>query len=168
MSIHFVKGNLFDAKLDYYCHQVNCQGCMGSGIAKAIKEKWPVVYDEYVQKYQEREDEILRTSSSFEYIPSTGETLLGEIQLVRVDVDKTVVNMFAQEHYGYDGKRYTSYDGFWSCLGQIREFIPLGSKIGFPDHIGCGLGGANWEVIKTMIWEALSEDYDVYIYKLEA
>lgn len=168
MSIHFVKGNLLDAKLDYYCHQVNCQGRMGSGIAKAIKEKWPVVYDEYVQKYQEREDEILRTSSNFEYIPSTGETLLGEIQLVRIDVDKTVVNMFAQEHYGYDGKRYTSYDGFWSCLGQIREFVPLGSKIGFPDHIGCGLGGANWEVIKTMIWEALSEDYDVYIYKLEA
>ena len=168
MSIHFIKGNLLDAKLDYYCHQVNCQGRMGSGIAKAIKEKWPVVYDEYVQKYQEREDEILRTSSTFEHSPSTGETLLGEIQLVRVDVDKTVVNMFAQEYYGYDGKRYTSYDGFWSCLGKIREFVPMGSKIGFPDHIGCGLGGANWEVIKTMIWEALSEDYDVYIYKLEA
>lgn len=167
MSIHFVKGNLLDAKLDYYCHQVNCQGRIGSGIAKVIKEKWPIVYDEYVKKYQEREDEISRTCSSFEYTPSTGETLLGEIQLVRVDVDKTVVNMFAQEHYGYDGKRYTSYDGFWSCLGQIREKVPVGSKIGFPDHIGCGLGGANWEVIKTMIWEALAEDYDVYIYKLK-
>ena len=95
------------------------------------------------------------------------ETLLGEIQLVPVEVDKTVINMFSQQYYGYDGKRYTSYDGFWSCLGQIREKVLVGSKIGFPDHIGCGLGGANWEVIKTMILEALSEDYDVYIYKLE-
>ena len=168
MSIHFVKGNLLDAKLDYYCHQVNCQGRMGSGIAKAIKEKWPVVYDEYTEKYNSRLEELLRNCGGFEHMPSVGETLLGDIQLVSVDVDKTVVNMFAQEHFGYDGKRYTSYDGFWSCLGKIREFVPMGSKIGFPDHIGCGLGGANWEVIRTMIWEALSEDYDVYIYKLEA
>ena len=165
--IRFVKGNLLEANLDYYCHQVNCQGRMGSGIAKVIKEKWPVVYDEYVQKYQDREDEILRNSSSFECAPSVSETLLGDIQLVRVDVDSTVVNMFAQEHYGYDGRRYTSYDAFWSCLGQIKSSIPKGSKIGFPDHIGCGLGGANWEVIKTMICEVLGEDFDVYIYKLE-
>ena len=166
MSIHFVKGNLLDANLEYFCHQVNCQGRMGSGIAKAIKEKWPVVYDEYIQKYKDRENEILRNCSSFEWIPSVSETLLGDIQLVRVNVDKTVVNMFAQEYYGYDGKRYTSYDAFWSCLSKIREVVPAGSKIGFPDHIGCGLGGANWEVILTMIKEVLN-DYDVYIYKLE-
>jgi hypothetical protein len=42
----------------------------------------------------------------------------------------------------------------------------VGATIGFPDHIGCGLGGANWEVILTMIEEALN-DYNVYIYKLE-
>lgn len=168
MSIHFVKGNLLDAKLDYYCHQVNCQGRMNSGIAKAIKERWPMVYDEYVQKYQDREDEILRELGGHEVMPSVSGTLLGEIQLVRVDVGKTVINMFAQEHYGYDGRRYTSYAGFWSCLCEIREVVPVGSKIGFPDHVGCGLGGANWEVIRTMIREALSKDYDVYIYKLEA
>ena len=53
MSIYHVKGSLLDADVDYYCHQVNCQGRMGSGIAKAIKEKWPVVYSEYpeVQRY---------------------------------------------------------------------------------------------------------------------
>ena len=167
MSIHFVKGNLLDAKLDYYCHQVNCQGRMGSGIAKAIKEKWPMVYDEYVQKYQEREDEILRTSSTFEHSPSAGETLLGEIQLIQVDIDKTVVNMFAQEYYGYDGRRYTSYDAFWACLGKIKEQVPKGSKIGFPYKIGCGLGGANWQVIFQMIMEVLEEDYQVYIYTLK-
>lgn len=165
--VQYKVGNLLDAPVDYICQQVNCQGRMSSGIAKAIKEKWSIVYDEYVQKYQEREDEILRTSGSFEHIPSTGETLLGEIQLVQVDIDKIVINMFAQEYYGYDGKKYTSYDAFWTCLEEIKLTVPKGSKIGFPYRIGCGLGGANWQVISTMIDEVLSMDFDVYIYRLE-
>lgn len=162
MSLHFVKGNLLEADMDFYCHQVNCQARMGSGIAKSIKEKWPRVYDYYMEKFDNLSREHFRL-------------FLGSIQLVPLydnyylDKErKHVINMFAQETYGYDGRRYTSYDAFWSCLGQIKEMCPKGSKIGFPDHIGCGLGGANWEVIKTMIWEVLTEDFDVYIYKLEA
>lgn len=162
MSIHFVKGDMLEANLDYYCHQVNCQGRMGSGIAKAIKEKWPIVYTNYMAKFENIQPEYFKL-------------FLGTIQLVPLYNDyyldkerKQVINMFAQETYGYDGRRYTSYDAFWSCLGQIKNSIPKGSKIGFPDHIGCGLGGANWEVIRAMIWEVLSEDFDVYIYKLEA
>jgi hypothetical protein len=107
--------------------------------------------------------------------PEYFKLFLGTIQFVSLYNDyyldkerKQVINMFAQETYGYDGRRYTSYDAFWSCLGQIKNSVPKGSKIGFPDHIGCGLGGANWEVIRTMIWETLAEDFDVYIYKLEA
>lgn len=158
MSIHFIKGNLLEADVDYICHQVNCQGRMNSGIAKSIREKWPIVYYEYMEKY-------------FNMLP---EYLLGDIQIVGLwgdyyatDFHQSVINMFAQQHYGYDGKRYTSYDAFWSCLGKIKEVVPVGSKIGFPDHIGCGLGGANWKVIETMIEEVLAADYDVYIYKLE-
>lgn len=168
MSIHFIKGDMLEAKLDYYCHQVNCQGRMASGIAKSIKTKWHRVYDDYIAKCDDVRNKVIEMCGAWESHIDVSEVLLGDIQLVPVDVDKTVINMFAQQHYGYDGKRYTSYDGFWSCLGKIREQVPRGSKIGFPDHIGCGLGGANWEVIRTMIWEALSEDYDVYIYKLEA
>ena len=158
MSMHYVTGDLLASDCDYICHQVNCQGKMNSGIAKSIREKWPVVYYEYMEKY-------------FNMLP---EYLLGDIQIVGLwedyyatDFHQSVINMFAQQHYGYDGKRYTSYDAFWSCLGGIREAVPTGSKIGFPCRIGCGLGGANWKVIETMIEEALAVDYDVYIYKLE-
>ena len=165
--IKFCKGDMLEAKLDYYCHQVNCQGRMASGIAKSIKTKWHQVYDEYMKKCRDREDEVYHMCGGMENGIDWSETLLGDIQLISVENNKTVINMFGQQYYGYDGKRYTSYDGFWSCLGKIREEVPCGSKIGFPDHIGCGLGGANWEVIKTMITEVVSEDYDVYIYKLE-
>ena len=78
-----------------------------------------------------------------------------------------VINMFSQEHYGYDGKRYTSYNAFWSCLGHIRETVPKGSKIAFPYKIGCDRGGANWDVIYMMIITTLSSDYNIEFCYLE-
>ena len=167
MAIYQVSGDLLKADVDYICHQVNCQGRMGSGIAKQIKERWPVVYDSYISAYKDREDEILRNCGCFEHMPDVSETLLGYLQKVPVNEEQVVINMFAQQYYGYDGKRYTSYDAFWACLGGIRDSVPKGSKIGFPAKIGCGLGGANWKVISTMIEEVLGEDYEVYIYQLE-
>ena len=168
--IYYIEGDLLNSNSQYICHQVNCQGRMASGIAKSIKTKWHRVYEDYIALYTKREEEIYQMCGGMENELNWTETLLGEIQLVPVDVDKTVINMFAQQYYGYysyDGKRYTSYDAFWACLGKIREEVPRGSSIGFPDHIGCGLGGARWEIIHTMIKEALAEDYNVYIYKLE-
>ncbi len=155
MALRYELGDLLEADVDYICHQVNCQGRMGSGIAKAIRDKWPIVYKEYEAKY-------------FEYLNRGGVMYLqGESQIVPIDNNKNVINMFAQLFYGSDGKRYTSYDAFWACLGNIRNSIPKSSKIGFPWGIGCGLGGANWEVIQTMIDVVLGDDYDVYIYCLK-
>ena len=165
--VQYKTGNLLDAPVDYICHQVNCQGRMGSGIAKQIKERWPIVYDQYIAAFKEREEEIVKLCGQWETQIDVSETFLGHLQQVPVSNTQTVINMFAQQWYGYDGKRYTSYDAFWACLGGIRDSVPKGSKIGFPMGIGCGLGGANWEVISTMIEEVLYKDFDVYIYQLE-
>lgn len=154
MAVYYKTGSLLEATdVDYICHQVNCQGKMNSGIAKAIRDKWPTVYEDYHDRCTQ-----LRPS----HFP-----LLGTIQVLRVSNTTAIINMFSQEHYGYDGKRYTSYDAFWGCLHYIKRHVPPNHTIGFPDHIGCCRGGANWEVIKTMIEQVLGSDFDVYIYKLE-
>ena len=149
--MYLMTGDLLESDCEYICHQVNCQGKMGSGIAKQIRNKWKAVYDMYMN------------------VASPSQ--LGHIQKVFVKDLKInmrcVVNMFAQEHYGYDGRRYTSYDAFWNCLHELKEKTPKGKSIGFPKGIGCGLGGANWEVILQMIIEVLGNDYDIYIYQLE-
>ena len=158
MSMNHVIGDLLESDCNYICHQVNCQGVMKSGIAKSIREKWPIVYQEYMMKY-------------FNSLP---DLLLGDIQFININTPgaderaQFVINMFAQEHYGYDGRRYTSYDAFWNCINLIKEAVPKGSKIGFPGFIGCVRGGANWNIIYEMINEVLGEDYEVYIYFLEA
>jgi O-acetyl-ADP-ribose deacetylase (regulator of RNase III) len=172
--MHHVIGNLLESDCDYICHQVNCQGKMNSGIAKSIRDKWPIVYNNYMTKYNETEKYLLAACGRFEVCPDVSEVLLGDIQLVclwdnyhATDFHQSVINMFAQQHFGYDGRRYTSYDAFWSCLGKIKDIVPVGKKIGFPGRIGCVRGGANWDVIYEMINQVLGQDYEVYIYFLE-
>lgn len=149
--VTFYEGNILDSGADLICHQVNCQGKMNSGVAKAIREKWPEVYNEY---------------SKVEHLE-----MLGHIQNVYIGTvngrDKGIVNMFAQYTYGYDGRRYTSYDAFWSCLGEIKKYMTPGRRIAFPARIGCVRGGANWRVILAMIEEVLGEDFEVEIWDLD-
>lgn len=162
--ILFRKGDLLESECDYICHQVNCMGKMNSGIAKSIREKWPIVFQNYIAK--------CNFSDPSGYIRP--ENLLGDIQLVPLweNFEKeikhqSVINMFSQYAYGYDGRRYTSYDAFWSCLGKMKDIIPKGRTIGFPKGIGCVRGGANWPVILEMITEVLGSEYTVYIFYLE-
>ena len=150
MSLKFVLGDITKSDANYICHQVNCQGAMGSGVAKAIKDKWPVVYTDYRRFYE------------------SNKPLLNEIQIVAVSTEQSVINMFAQEYYGYDRNQYTSYDAFWKCLNKIKNIVPKGSKIAFPSKIGCCRGGANWKVILTMISEVLESEYNVEIWEYDA
>lgn len=156
--VKYVKGNLLDSDCDYICHQVNCQGRMGSGIAKQIRERWPVVYNVYRNRFDYHTK-----------IGATSEDVLGNVDLIPINDEGTrfVFNMYAQANYGYDGQRYTSYDAFANCLVNIWAMMPTGCKVGFPKNIGCGLGGGNWKVISALIEEILGNDYDVYIYELE-
>lgn len=158
MSISFINKDLLESDCDYICHQVNCMGVMGSGLAKQIREKYPKVYKAYKEWhkiYQEEND----------YSMPSYQEMLGEILIVDCDKYK-IINMAAQYNYGYNGARYTSYDAFWNCLWSIRLSIPKGSSIGFPYKIGCGLGGANWNVIRMMICEVLGDDFRILIYNI--
>lgn len=155
MSFEYKKGNLLTSNCEYICHQVNCQGVMGSGIAKQIRETYPYVYTQYL---------ALKDKMSLKL-------MLGYIQIVPItatDCSKHIINMFAQEYYGYDKKQYTSYDAFYNCLVKIKRWVPKGATIGFPYRIGSDRGGANWDVIESMIKSLLEEDYTVEIYVWES
>ena len=158
-SFNYLPGDIVEVqkerKIDYIVHQVNCQGQMGSGVAKRIKEEYPAVYISYMAKCLSAE---------------TPESIYNTIQMVPLyetyvegGWNPQCCNFFSQYGYGYDGKRYTSYDAFWTCLNRFKSAVPKGSSVAFPARIGCGLGGANWAVILQMISEVLGKDYDLYI-----
>ena len=100
---------------------------------------------------------------------------LGYVQIVSLsdyyhNSNQCVVNMFAQDRYGYDGFKYTNYEAFYQCLREIKNFAkehPFVKSIAFPYRIGCDRGGANWKIIFTMIYEMFKDtDLDIEIVSL--
>lgn len=145
--------SLLEAKEDIIIHQVNCQGKMNSGIAKQIREKWPQVYNDYMVKW-----------SSYASRPSI---LLGEVQLVAVEDNKFVANLFGQLSYGYDGQRYTSYDALYDGLTYVKNMAQQFNKsVAIPFKMGCERGGADWFIVDSMIQRVFA-DYEVHLYKWE-
>lgn len=110
-------------------HGVNCQGVMGSGAALAVKNKWPLVFENYVrycETYNKAKD------------------MLGTVQVIAVDNDLMVVNMFTQHKYGRD-KVHADPIAVASCIGSV---VGLAENMALPlfmTKVGCGLGGLNWE-----------------------
>lgn len=143
-------GSLLDAQTDVIAHQVNCQGVMGSGIAKQIREKWANVYTAYKAEY--------------DLFTDLNKPLLGNCQLVQVNDHQHVANLFGQDKYGYDGKRYTSYDGIYNALTNLAFQMENNNmnSIAFPYRMSSDRGGADWNVVLAMI-ESVFKDTDVTI-----
>lgn len=145
--IKVVKGNLLDATEAIIAHQVNCQKKMNSGVAKAIREKYPVVFEQYLQT----------------------EPLLGAVDYISVD-GRYVANMYAQDMYGYDGQQYTNYDAFRQCCKDIVKVCRGASEMNvlttaMPYKIASDRGGADWDKIMDILLEEFT-DVDLTLYKL--
>lgn len=150
MKIIYKNGNLLDAQTDVIAHQVNCQGVMGSGVAKQIREKWTNVYTAYKAEY--------------DLFTDLNKPLLGNCQLVQVNDHQYVANLFGQNKYGYDSKRYTSYDGIYDALTNLAFQMENNNinSIAFPFRMSSDRGGADWNVILAMI-ESVFKDTDITI-----
>ena len=120
-------------------HQVNTQGAMGSGVALAIRNKWPEVYDKYIADYKA---ELLN---------------LGCVSFVEVGENLYVANLAGQKYCGAYPElqkfgRYTSYDGLANGLEEVQRFAVNNfvEQVHFP-MIGCGLGGGDWRIVESII-----------------
>ena len=151
MIVKEIKGDLLDTHIKNIAQGVNCQGAMGSGVAKAIMTKYPDVRESYINFHKH----ILPT------LINGTEDLLGVVQPVQVEDGKTVYNLFTQDDYGYDGKLYLDIQALYDCFTNL---IKMGVKeIAIP-RIGCGLAGGDWESVKTIINVATQDNLDVYVY----
>ena len=134
--IEYIEGNILDTDCDIICHQVNCQGVMGAGLAKQIKEKYLEAYTYY---------------RHFCYITYNKSTLLGNIQKIECHDGRNVVNMFSQEKYGRD-RQYTDYQALEKCIRKVSELAPhYENGVAFPYGLGCGLAGGDWNIVKGLI-----------------
>lgn len=134
--IEYRKGNLLDVTEGVIVHGCNSQRVMGSGIALAIKQKYPEAYQVYME----------------------GSMYLGSISREWVMDDLLIINGITQEFYGRNGKRYVNYAAICEVFKQA---IPVAwchdYTLNFP-KIGAGRGGGDWKVIEQLINDCDPED----------
>lgn len=144
MKIIYKTGNLLDATEPAIVHGCNAQGVMGSGVAKAIRDKWPEVYETYRLHHVTRR------------------LWLGSVIRVRTP-EFVILNAITQHQYGRDGSKYVSYDAVAEAFSRINEMgdgpvaLPL---------IGAGLGGGKWSILSAII-EAECTSVQPVVYTLD-
>lgn len=159
--VKYYKGDLLASNCNIICHQCNCKGVMGAGIAKTIRENYPQAYHALIDRY------------------NSGEARLGEIDIaagsMRYNQMRYIINMYSQDTYAARGICHTKYDAFQECLNKIKTFVddntdPLFPKaivVGFPAKIGCGLAGGDWNIVRQMIEDTFEDSkYNVEIWEL--
>lgn len=152
MSIEIVNKCLIqalkDGDADWIVHQVNCQGVMGNGIAKQIKEEFPSHFEKYREYCNNCTD------------------LLGTVFAI-----DGVVGVFGQEYYGRK-ERHTNYvaliSGIETFINNILVEFQYLTKIGVPYGIGSGLGGGHWDIVRTLLndLQKMYPEVTITIYKL--
>lgn len=152
--IIFRKQDITTATNGIIMHGVNCQGVMGSGVAAAIRHKWPSVFTNYAAFC----GGLLEPSEA-----------LGVVQTVSINDDLIIANCFTQLNYGKDGKKYANVDAIDETIEAVLDLARFKDLPVYLPRIGCGLGGLSWETdVYPLLHSAylsmyLEEGYDTHI-----
>lgn len=152
-----VSGDILSPNLDanrgvIVCHQVNCMGVMGAGLALKVRRMHPDVYSLYKDKCRQI---------------AAGVGGLGDVQFCSLvaDAGYIVANVFGQYHYG-KGRQHTDYLALRKAFQYIAGAFPF-YTVRIPYKMGCGLGGGDWDVVCQIIEETLvAAGVDVEIWRL--
>lgn len=156
-----IKGDLIQGNWDVACHCANVHEVMGSGVALALRKKWPEVYASDVEFGKEYR----------------GNEKLGSYSIANVPLNRLVFNLYGQVGIGNDGTpldRNCSYDHLYNALYKMCVFLEDDSllfpttTIGVPKYMGCCRAGGSWIIVEAMLKDLESKfDVDFHIYELE-
>lgn len=147
--VHEIDANLLEYPLQGIIHQANCMHTMGSGIARAIREKYPEAYDADLKSGAKGDSHRL---GNFSVAHSVKE-------------NKYIFNLYGQYNYGALA-RFTSYDAVANGLPKIRKYAEENNltSLGCPNLMGCDRGGASWRIVRAIIGDTFDESsIDFYI-----
>jgi O-acetyl-ADP-ribose deacetylase (regulator of RNase III) len=140
-----IKGDITDLNLLYdygigaIVHGCNIRGIMGSGLAKTIKEKFPVAYEADKTFPLIAEQRYGKFScATFSYVTKYN-TFIEHLKignLYQQDLDDVTPRL----------KLHYLLEALESFIKEYPEKI-----LGIPYKIGCGLAGGNWEEVRTAI-----------------
>ena len=170
-------GDLLSVNRGIIVHGCNCQGVMGSGVALAIREKWPAVYEAYIDEYLESNNNLrlgsIITLADVDVLEVNPETTPYQLSLIDWHGDDLpegiiVVNAMTQFDMAKSKKDIAvDYDAISSTFAQIKI---LAKAFNLPVHfplIGCGLANGDWNEVAPRIEAALGTEVEKNLWVLE-
>jgi O-acetyl-ADP-ribose deacetylase (regulator of RNase III) len=137
MTIKITEGDLLQqSDVDAIVNTVNCVGVMGKGIALQFKKKWPTNFKEYASACKRKE---VRPGKMHVYHAGALAT------------PKYVINFPTKDHWRGKSKVEFITEGLKDLLAVIKELDI--QSIAIPP-LGCGNGGLDWNLVKTLIEDA--------------
>ena len=130
--ISFLIGDIFHSNAQAIVNPVNTVGVMGKGLALAFKKKFPSNYLEYKQAYER--DEL-----------KTGKML---VHFTRQLITPIIINFPTKNHWRDPSKLVYIETGLDDLVTVINDHKI--KSIAIP-ALGCGLGGLQWEPVRSVI-----------------
>lgn len=151
----YVKGDLVQladvGEFDVIIHGCNCFNTMNSGVAKAIRSKFPETYTADCKTAKGDKNKLGR----FTYVTTD----------TSADTNLTIYNAYTQYNYGVDTGPHFNMEAFVRAMISIRNGLFENVRIGIP-KIGAGLAGGNWDEISQAL-EEIFVGFDLTVVVLE-
>jgi O-acetyl-ADP-ribose deacetylase (regulator of RNase III) len=142
--INHTKGNLIDlaeqGEFDVIVHGCNCLNTMGSGIAKEIRERYPIAFEADTDT-SEVVTQPIEKLGNFSYVTNQGNIFTGNFFVI--------VNAYTQLGFLPRGVDHFEYESFGLILRKLAALYP-DKRFGFP-YIGMGLAGGDKYRILAML-----------------
>lgn len=138
-NMKIIEGDILDITDGIICHQVNCLGVFNKGLAKQIRQKYPKVYQQYIDYHHKYGWE------------------LGDIQVVHISKTLSVCNIAGQIKCG--NGLHTNYEAVRNALEGLNKIYveDTNQDVYIPYKMGCGLAGGNWNTVSEIIEETIPD-----------
>lgn len=149
MPLEHHQGDLLASNCTVIAHGCNCFNTMGSGIARAIRARYPLSY--------EADCQTVRGDAS----------KLGTFTMCAYP-DRRIFNLYTQYRFGTK-EMHLDYEALVAALVEMRttldEHDPEHNEIVGLPRIGCGLAGGNWKDVEELI-DTVFPNRTIHIYTL--
>jgi O-acetyl-ADP-ribose deacetylase (regulator of RNase III) len=136
-NVIYNEDDLFLTELPAIGQGVNTEGLMGAGVAKAIRNRFPEIFEPYAKACK------------------SGELVAGGMLATARDDGGWVLNLASQDLPGAHAK----LEWFESSLRLAFDFAVEHELSGFAiPRIGAGIGGLKWEDVDVLV-QSIAEDY---------
>jgi O-acetyl-ADP-ribose deacetylase (regulator of RNase III)/uncharacterized protein YwgA len=134
-NVDVVVGDIFESGAQTLVNTVNCVGVMGKGVAAEFRQRFPDMYEDYVERCRRHE------------------VRLGHPYLYRNASPPHVLNFPTKQHWRAVSRLRDIVDGLEYLEAHYREWGI--TSVAVPP-LGCGYGGLEWRIIGPTLYRHLN------------